>query len=81
MQMNRYKYRSLTSDKQCVTREDNALISILHKIADAVLCMARGMECLDRNSLSNLEFLLMSRALSDRLAVFATNNRELAKLA
>lgn len=69
-----------TSNEQSVPSEHNTLISILHEVANAVLRVARCVQSLDRDAVSDLELLTMCRSLGDRLALLAPNHWELTKL-
>lgn len=54
-----------TSNEQSVTSKDNTLVSILHKVADTVLSVARSVQGLDGNALSDLELFAMRRGLGN----------------
>lgn len=69
-----------TSDEQSIPGEHRLLASILHIIADAILCMARRMESRDFNSVSNLECRIVLRCPSYFAAVAAADNRHLKVL-
>lgn len=69
-----------TSDEQRIPRKHGLLLSILRKIADAILRMAGGMQSRDRNSLPDLEFLTVLWRLGDQLAVFPGDYGKFAEL-
>lgn len=59
--------------EQGVPREYRLVVAVLHKIADAILSMARGVEGLDVDA-ANLELLPVSRGPGHLLAVFASDD-------
>ena len=63
-----------TSNEEGVARKNNAFLAILHKIADAILSMARGMKSFYGDTLSDLERLSMRRSLRHRLAILTPDN-------
>lgn len=69
----------LTSDKQSITGEDNLVVSILHEVADTVLCVAGRVQRLNGDALSDLEDFAVCRGPGDRLAILAADDRELAE--
>lgn len=60
--------------EQSITCEDNFSGAVLHKPADAVLSMTRGIESL-HSYVANLESLAVLRSFCDTLAVLASNYR------
>jgi hypothetical protein len=69
-----------TSNEQSVTCEHYTLVSILHVVADAILRVARCVQCLDGDAISNLELITMPGGLGNILAVLATDNLESLEL-
>lgn len=65
-----------TANEKSITGEDCLAGRILHKIADAVLRVARRMDGPDRD-VADLESLLVLWRLGDSLAVLAANDGEL----
>lgn len=65
-----------TTNEQGIASEDNTLIAILHIVANAVLRVTWGVQCLHRDTISDFEFFAMRRGLSDGRAVLATNDLE-----
>lgn len=70
---------TLTTVEQRVAREDDLVIAILHKPADAVLRVAGGMQTLHRDATQRKHFT-MSRRLGHSLAVLASKDLEVRKL-
>lgn len=70
---------SLTSNEQGVTGEHSPLVAILHVITDTILGVARGVQGLDRDTISDLEDLTIGRGRGNRLAIGASNHGKLAK--
>lgn len=64
-----------TANEKSITGEDCLAGRVLHKIADAVLRVARGMDGPDRD-VADLESLSVLWRLGDTLAVLATNDGE-----
>lgn len=72
------KQRRLTSVKQCVSREDDLVIAILHKPTDAILGMAWRIETLYGDA-ANAPWLAVSGRLCDGLAVLATDDGKIGR--
>jgi hypothetical protein len=70
----------LTSDEESVSRENNSLVTILEEVADAVLRVARCMECSPGDALADFERLVMGRRLGDGLALGSTDHGEAPEL-
>jgi hypothetical protein len=69
-----------TTNEECISSEDHALLPILHEIADAVLRVTRGVQSADGDSVANLEFLTMYWRLRDRFAVVSSNDGDIPEL-
>lgn len=64
--------------KQCVSREDNFIVAILHKPADAVLGVARGIEPFYGDA-ADAPWLAVSGRLGDSLAVLAADDGKIGR--
>ena len=69
-----------TANEKCIPCENSFLLAILHKIANAILRMARRMQRRHGDAVSNLKDLTMRGSLRDGLAVFSANNGHLKGL-
>ena len=69
-----------TPNKKGITRKYHTLITILHKVADAILGMAGGVESLDRNPLADLKRLTMLGSHCHGCAILSPDNREFTEL-
>ena len=69
-----------TADEERVSREDSLVIAIFEQIADAVLGMARCVQCLDFDTLANSECLAMAGSLGHLVTVLAANDRNVVAL-
>lgn len=69
----------LTADEQGITSKDGLSSAILHKVADAVLCVA-GRVNTRHLDITNLKCLLVFGCLGDAVTVFATNDVQLGGL-
>lgn len=67
--------RTLTADEQGITSKYSSVAAIFKKIADAVLRMARRMQCLHLDAVSNGECLAMARSFGDLVAVLTAYDR------
>jgi hypothetical protein len=65
-----------TSDEQGISSEDRSLIAIFEEVADAILCMARCMQCLDFYLIANGKRRIVRRGIRNVCAVFAANYRK-----
>jgi len=72
--------RRPTANKKGITCEYHTLIAILHKVTDAILSMAGGVESLDRNPLADLKRLAMFRGSRHGCAILSSDNREFTEL-
>jgi hypothetical protein len=66
----------LTADEQSIASEHDFLVSVFHKVADAVLGMTGRMERCDFDAIANFERFFMCGGLGHFRAVFATNDRD-----
>lgn len=66
-----------TSDEQSVSGENHLLVPVHHQPADAILRMARGMQCCDGDLLSDLKGFFMLWRSGDAFAVLPTNHGQL----
>ena len=64
-----------TPNEQRVAREDGTVISVLEKVANAVLGVARCVQSFDLDALADCKGFLMCRSLGDLCAVSSTNDR------
>jgi hypothetical protein len=69
-----------TANEKCIPCENSFLLAILHKIANAILRMARRMQRRHGDPVSDLKDLAMSWSLRDGLTVFSANNGHLKGL-
>jgi len=69
-----------TPNKKGITRKYHTLITILHKVADAILGMAGGVESLDRNPLADFKRLTMLGSHCHGCAILSPDNREFTEL-
>jgi hypothetical protein len=68
-----------TSDEESVSSKNCTLVSVFDKVADAILRVARSMQCGHGNPVSDFESLAMLRYFRNRLAVLSSNNSKSAK--
>lgn len=64
----------LTSNEQGIASEDDFLISVFHKVADAVLGMAGGVERCNLDTLADFERFFMCRCFCHFRTVLATDD-------
>lgn len=69
-----------TSNKKGISCKYHALITILHKVTDAILSVAGGVESLGRNPLADLERLTMLGSRRHGCAVLSSDDRECTEL-
>ena len=66
----------ITSNEQCIPRENHLFVPILHEPADTILCMTGRMQRLDGYLLPNLECLVVFGRCGHGFAIFAADNGE-----
>lgn len=69
-----------TSNEKSVTREYDALVSILHIEADAILRMTWGIQSLHGNFLSDFECFTILRSFGDGRTVLTPNDLKALEL-
>lgn len=69
-----------TANEESISGKNDALVTILHEVADAVLRVTWGVQSADSDSITDLEFLAMCWGFRDRLAVASSNDGELTEL-
>lgn len=72
--------RRPTSNKKGIPCEHHPLITILHKVTDAILSVAGGVESLDRNPLADLKRLTMLGSRRHGCAILSSDDRECTEL-
>jgi hypothetical protein len=71
---------SRTANEESISGKNDALVTILHEVADAVLRVTWGVQSADSDPVTNLEFLAMRRRFRDGLTVASSNDGEFAEL-
>lgn len=74
-----YTFHVLTCNEKRVTRENNALITVLEEVANAVLRVTWSVQRFDRDAFTDLESLSVLGRLRHRLAVLTTDYCEFSK--
>lgn len=65
---------SHTSDEERVARKDRPVVTILEQIADAILSMARCVQCLHLDAIADGEGFAVAGSLGDLVAVLAADD-------